>query len=94
MQFLNRSDTNQSLQSQKMVRSLKFWIEKEEELYYLCSENRGFDQLGSYCEADLHLCFCICRLWVFSLHVHDSFITGGSLKIRQRNKCRSTSFLK
>ena len=25
-------------------------------MYYLCSENKGADQLRSYCEADLHLC--------------------------------------
>ena len=28
-----------------------------EELYYLCSENKGADQLCSDCEADLHLVF-------------------------------------
>ena len=32
-----RSDTNQPVQSQKMVRGWKFWIEKVEELYYSCS---------------------------------------------------------
>ena len=51
------SDTNQAVQSQKIDRSLKFWILEEEELYYLCSENKGADQLRSYCEADLRLCF-------------------------------------
>ena len=30
-----------------------------------CSENKGADQLRSYCEADLRLCFCLCRLLVF-----------------------------
>ena len=61
-----RSDTNQSVQLQKMVRSLKFWILKVEELYYPCSENKGADQLRSYCEADLRLCFRICKVLVFS----------------------------
>ena len=28
-------------------------------LYYLCSKNKGADQLLSYCAADLHVCFCI-----------------------------------
>ena len=28
-----------------------------EELYYLCSENKGADQLRGYREADLRLCF-------------------------------------
>ena len=38
---------------------------KVEKLYYPCSENKGADQLRSYCEADLRLCFCLCRLLVF-----------------------------
>ena len=32
-----------------------------EGLYYLCSENKGADQLRGYREADLHLCFRICK---------------------------------
>ena len=66
MWFPNRSDTNQSVQSQKMAGSFKFVILKEEELYYPCSKNKGADQLRSYCEADLRLCFCICKMFVFS----------------------------
>ena len=61
-----RSDTNRAMQLQKMVRGLKFWIQKVEELYYPCSENKGADQLRSYCEADLRLCFRLCRWLVFS----------------------------
>ena len=66
MWFPNRSDTNRAVQAQKMARDWKFWIQKVEELYYSCSENKGADQLHSYCEADLCLCFRICRLLVFS----------------------------
>ena len=51
------SNTYRAVQSQKMVRGWKFWIEKVEELYYPCCENKGADQLRSYCEADLPLCF-------------------------------------
>ena len=61
----NRSDTNQSVQSQKQARSMKFWIYQVEELYYPCSENKGADQLRGYREADLRLCFRLCRLLVF-----------------------------
>ena len=43
--FPTRSDTNQTVQPQKMARVLKFWILKEEGLYFLCSENKGADQL-------------------------------------------------
>ena len=35
-------------------------------LYYLCSENKGADQLRGYREADLRLCFHICKSLVFS----------------------------
>ena len=57
--FPTRSGTYQPVQSQKKVRILKFWVEVKEELYYPSSENKGADQLCSYCEADLWLCFCI-----------------------------------
>ena len=40
-------------------------------MYYPCSENEGADQLRSYFEADLRLCFRLCR----SL----SFTPGGSI---------------
>ena len=33
---------------------------------YLCSENKGADQLRGYREADLRLCFRICKTFVFS----------------------------
>ena len=66
MWILTRSDTNQAVQLQKMARGLKFRIVKEEVLYYLCSENKGADQLRSYREADLRLCFRICKTLVFS----------------------------
>ena len=65
MWFPNRSDTNRPVQAQKRARSLKFRIYVEEELYYPSSENKGADQLRGYREADLRLCFRICRLLVF-----------------------------
>ena len=34
-------------------------------LYYPSSENKGADQLRGYREADLRLCFRLCRLLVF-----------------------------
>ena len=68
MWFPNRSDTNRPVQAQKRARSLKFRIyveHVEEELYYSSSENKGADQLRGYREADLRLCFRLCRLLVF-----------------------------
>ena len=35
-------------------------------MYYLCSENKDADQLRGYREADLRLCFRICKNPVFS----------------------------
>ena len=64
--FPTRSDTNRAIQSLKMATCLKFRIEEEEGLYYPCSENKGADQLRSYREADLRLCFRICKKPVFS----------------------------
>ena len=66
MWLLNRSNTNQSVQSQKQAGSWKFRIEEEEEVYHPCTKNKGTDQLRCYCEADLRLCFHVCRLLVFS----------------------------
>ena len=63
---MTRSDTNRAVQSQKMVRDLKFRIEEVEGLYYPCSETKGADQLRGYREADLRLCFRICKKPVFS----------------------------
>ena len=44
-----------------MARGLKFLNWKVEGLYYLCSENKDADPLRGYREADLRLCFCICK---------------------------------
>ena len=39
-----------------------FGFRKGEELYYPCRENKGADQLSSYREADLRLCFQIMQI--------------------------------
>ena len=64
--FPTRSDTNRPVQLQKKARSSKFSIQVEEELYYPCGENKGADQLCSYCTADLRPCFRIGENPVFS----------------------------
>ena len=64
--FPTRSDTNQAVQPQKMARGLKIRTLKVEGLYYLNSENKGADQLCGHREADLRLCFRICKMLVFS----------------------------
>ena len=64
--FPTRSNTNQAVQLWKMARGLKFRILKVDGLYYLWSENKSADQLRGYREADLRLCFRICKRLVFS----------------------------
>ena len=68
--FQNRSDTNQSVQPQSIVKSSKFQIEKKEASYYLLGENKGTDLLAFtciYCTADLYLCLNpTCKTPVFS----------------------------
>ena len=49
-----------------MVRGLKFRISEKEGLYYPYSENKGADQLRGYREADLRLCFRLCKNPVFT----------------------------
>ena len=45
----------------------------------MCSENKGADQLHSYCEADLRLCFCLFRLLVFPCG--GSFLSDAALDL-------------
>ena len=71
MWILTRSYTNQPVQPLEMARSWKFCIKEVEGLYYPSSENKGADQRRCYHEADLRLCFRICRLLVFSCHGSD-----------------------
>ena len=44
-----------------MARGFEFQSKEEEGLYYLCSKNKGSDQLCGNCTAGLHLCFHICK---------------------------------
>ena len=60
---LTWSNTNQAVQLQKMARGLKFQIKIVGGLYYLCSENKGADQLRGYREANLRLCFLHAKRW-------------------------------
>ena len=47
-------------------------------MYYPSSENKGADQLRSYCEAELRLCFRICRLLVFPWGGSNHTIVSGN----------------
>ena len=83
--ILARSDTNQAVQPLEIVRGVKFCMKEVEVLFYPCSENKGADQLSGYCEADLRLCFRICKTLVFSWR--GSFVTH----IISRFNCISTN---
>ena len=50
---------------------MEFCIKKVEELNYTCSENKGADQLHSYCEADLGLVTRMHRKFPFLRHTYD-----------------------
>ena len=58
-------------------------------MYYPNSENKGADQLRSYREADLRLCFGICRTLVFSWrgsYILSPVIDGCFLQSAERDK--------
>ena len=58
----DQGDTNRSAQSTEYSERLVISIWEEEGLYFLSSENKDADQLrGCYREADLRLCFRICK---------------------------------
>ena len=78
--FPTRFDTNRTVQPQKMARDLKFRIQVVEGMYYPYSENKGADQLRGYREADLRLCFRICKKPVFSRRGSNSL--HGFLKLQ------------
>ena len=73
--FPTWSDTNQAVQLQKMATGLKFRIKEVEGLYYLCSKNKGADQLRVYREADLRLCFRICKIRVATHYPYQNSMT-------------------
>ena len=66
-----------------MARDLKFQILVVDGLYYPYSESKGADQLRGYREADLRLCFRICKKPVFS---------GRGSYILQRNGAAIKTF--
>ena len=45
-------------------------------MYYWCRENKSGDQLCGYRDADLRLCFHICKKILFS---HDTYFLGTSV---------------
>ena len=77
--FPTRSETNQTVLQQKMARGSKFRTWKVKGLYYLCSENKGTDQLRGYHEADLRLCFRIFKRWFSHEAAHMSMFWAAMI---------------
>ena len=76
-----------------IVRDSKFRIWEVEGLYYLCYENKGADQLHSYCAADRHLCFRICKKHVHSQCSSGALIAASLERVRfliARSRVRSS----
>ena len=61
-----KSDTNRAVQTQKMVRGLKFTILEEEGLYNLYSENKGAYQLAVFAQLICAFVFAYMQKAVFS----------------------------
>ena len=60
--FPTRFNTNQAVWPQEIARGLKFHMYVVQGLYYLCSENKGADQLLGYCAH--HVIYKTCfRMW-------------------------------
>ena len=57
-------DTNQAVQLQKMASGLKFRIQEEEGLYYLCSKSKGADQLRGTAKKISVFAFAYAKRWV------------------------------
>ena len=82
---------------QKPSRGLKFRIKEVEELYCLSSENKDADQLRGDHEANLRLCYRICKKQVFSraqlsINLLTNFyytvvVLMHTNKVKQGNKC-------
>ena len=66
MWFLNKSDTNRAVQSQKQARSSKFWIYEKEEVYYPLAKTKALISFAVTAKLICVFRFHICRLFVFS----------------------------
>ena len=57
-----RSDTYRTVSHRRWLEAGNLGLERRG-LFYPCSENKGADQLHSYCEADLRLVFANADCW-------------------------------
>ena len=69
---LTRSDTNCSVQSQKMVRGWKFWIKKVEELFYPSSVTKVLISFTVTAELICAFVFAYADCWFSHVAAHFS----------------------
>ena len=62
-------------------------------MYYPCSKNKGADQLRGYREADLRLCFRMCKKPVFSIRIVILCYVNSSLNMLNLSNLRQMTFL-
>ena len=91
--FPTRSNTNWFLQPQKMATSLKFQISEEEELYYLCSENKGADKLLSDCQAGQKSGFLMTRLIYFESLIPWKIITCILYSVQSNKNLKRMAYI-
>ena len=65
------------MQSQKKVGALNFVILEVEELYYLCNENKGADQLRGYAKL---VCVFVFAYAKNRFSHHEAHMGGGNIK--------------
>ena len=85
--FMSKSDTNRAVQPQKIARNFKFRIHEVEELYCLCSKNKGSDHLCGYRTADMRkLGFLITRL-ILRVSYQNRLDSYKSVQQQRRGTC-------
>ena len=86
--------SDQAVQPHKMARGLKFRTWEVEELYYLCSENKGADQLRGYAKLICVFVFAYAKCWFSHDTAHIPFerkpVVGVSDQIRFKPTCTAT----
>ena len=98
---MTRSDTNRTVQPQRMARGLEFRTYKVEGLLYLNRGNKGANQLCVYCAAlsvycapDLRVFSCICmfshdaaQMICFLMNSDNCFIISSDCVLRHEKTC-------
>ena len=77
--FLNRSDTNRPVQSQKMARGWKFWIKKVEELYYPVAKTKALISFAVTAKLICAFVFAYADCWFSHVAAHIIYYMAGQV---------------